>query len=96
MDSVSPVYDEETVQYEKVLAIDQPEYLPIIVLPINFDCYERSATPHMFVVRFRFTDEERAKIAAGADILIGELVFGRYFTPLSTQIIMPNESPEKL
>lgn len=94
MNSVSPVYSEKEVEYEKVIALDQPEYEPIIVLPINFIGKERIPSPHMIAVRFRFSPEERAKIAQGADILIGELVYGNLFTPISTQIVMPNESPE--
>ena len=37
MDSVSPVYTEETVRIERVIALDQPQYSPIVILPVVFD-----------------------------------------------------------
>ena len=94
MESVSPVYSEKFIEYEKVIALDQEEYIPLIVLPINFIGREGAPEPHMMTVRFRFSEEERVKIAQGADLLIGELLYGRLYTPISLQLCMPDESPE--
>jgi hypothetical protein len=35
MQSVSPVYGQDEVQFEKVIALDQPEYSPLIIVPID-------------------------------------------------------------
>jgi hypothetical protein len=83
MDSVSPVYSDETVCLERVIALDQPEYFPIIILPVKYE----DGTQGMSV-RFRFTDEERRMIAEGGDLLLTELTFGgNRFTPVSLQIM---------
>lgn len=88
MDSISPVWTEAEVEIERVIAIDQPEYLPIIALPVRFLDNTSGLS-----VRFRFSEEERKKIAEGGDLVITELTFGGPFTPLHTHICMPNEGP---
>lgn len=88
MDSVSPVWSEKEVETERVIALEQPEYLPIVGLPVRF----ADNTPGMSV-RFRLTDEERAMIAKGADLVITELTFGGPFTPLCTHVVYPGLSP---
>jgi hypothetical protein len=83
MISISPVYTEETVEIERVIALDQPEYQPIIILPV---CYE-DGTQGM-CVRFEFTKEERRVISEGGDLLLTELTFGGHkFTPVSLQVV---------
>lgn len=81
MDSTSPVFSEDTIELEKVIALDQPEYAPLIGLPVIYPDGIRGVA-----VRFRLTDSERELIAAGGDILITELTFGGKFTPISIQI----------
>lgn len=83
MDSVSPVWTEAEVEWERVIALDQPEYLPIIVLPVKYDSGGEG-----MVVRFRFTDEERKAISEGADLVVTELASG-YFTPLCLELRKP-------
>ena len=91
MQSVSPVWTENEVETERVIALDQTNiYEPIIALPIR---YTESRLSGM-VVRFRLTEAERQAIAEGGDILITELTFGMPFTPLCVQIAKPNEIPE--
>ena len=83
MDSVSPVYTEETVRIERVIALDQPQYSPVVILPVVYE----DGTQAM-AVRFRFTEEERKLIADGGDLLLTELTFGRNkFTPVQLQIV---------
>lgn len=84
MQSVSPVLTEEFVEFERVLALDQPEYEPIIVLPVVFKGGLTGAA-----VRFRPSDEERKAIADGGDIIITELTFGQLFTPLNVDVSRP-------
>jgi hypothetical protein len=73
---------------ERVIALEQAEYLPIVGLPVRF----ADGTSGMSV-RFRLTAEERQAIIHGADIIITELTFGGPFTPLCTDVCMPNELP---
>jgi hypothetical protein len=89
MESVSPVWTEDHVEIERVIALDQPEYQPIIVLPVEFAGGELAMS-----VRFRLSEEERAEIARGGDLVITELSFGRAFTPLHVKVCGPNEAPE--
>lgn len=88
MESVSPVWTEEEVPIEHVIALDQPQYIPIIVLPI---IYSDGMTG--MAVRFRFSPEERQEIANGKDLVITELTFDRPFTPLSLTLCAPDKAP---
>lgn len=89
MDSVSPVWTEEEVEIERVIALDQKQYIPIIALPVRYsDGYSGMS------VRFRLSDAEKQAIADGADLVITELTFGGPFTPISVQVCKPNERPE--
>lgn len=82
MDSISPVFSEETVELEKVIALGQEEYVPLIGLPVIYPDGNRGVA-----VRFRLSPEEQKMIADGGDILITELTFGGKFTPISIQIV---------
>jgi len=88
MDSVSPVWSEEQVPIERVLALDQPEYIPIIVLPVRYQDGVSGLS-----VRFRLTAAERQAVAEGADLIITEMTFGGPFTPIDVKLCKPNESP---
>lgn len=83
MDSVSPVYTEETVQIERVIELGSKVYFPLIILPVMYE----DGTQAM-AVRFRFTEDERKLIADGGDLLLTELTFGSHkFTPVQLQIV---------
>lgn len=88
MDSISPVWTDNEVEIEQVIALDQEEYIPIVALPIKYEGGARGVA-----VRFRPSDEERKVIADGGDILITELTFGRGFTPIAVRVAKPNEYP---
>lgn len=88
MDSVSPVWSEKEVEIERVIALDQPQYAPIIVLPVRY-----TDGLSGLAVRFRLTEEEKKAVSEGADILVTELTFGASFTPISIQVCNPNEGP---
>ena len=88
MHSVSPVLTEAEIESEQVIALEQEQYYPIITARIIFQDQSRSS-----MVRFRFTDEERALIARGADLIIGQPHHGSMM-PLSTQLAMPGEYPQ--
>lgn len=88
MDSVSPVWTDEEVPIERVIALDQQEYVPIIVLPVRY-----SDGLSGMSVRFRLSGEERKAITDGADIVITELTFGGPFTPINLHFCKPNVGP---
>jgi len=88
MDSVSPVLTEAEVDAEQVVALGQEQYYPIIVARIRFQDGSLFS-----MVRFRFSDEERALIAQGADLILGQPHHGSMM-PMSTQLAMPNEYPK--
>lgn len=88
MQSVSPVWTEEEVPIEKVIALDQEEYIPIIILPVQY-----ADGPTGMSVRFRLSDEERKAITEGSDIVITELTSGKFFTPLNIQVCKQGVKP---
>lgn len=88
MQSVSPVLTEREVEAEQVLALDQPEYLPIVVARIRAD-NGWVAT----VTRYRLSAEELAAITKGADLLIYQPHLGPVM-PLGLAVAMPGAYPE--
>ena len=97
MDSVSPVLTEREVSSEQVVALGQSEYYPIIVVRLVFETFAEDGSMALTVgslVRFRFTDKERALIAAGADLLIGQPHHGPMM-PVSLELAMPGEYPAR-
>jgi len=88
MQSISPVWTEEEVPNEIVVALDQRQYQPIIILPVTFSDGVQGMS-----VRFRLSEEERKAIAEGADIVITELTFGNQFTPLKIVVCQPETNP---
>ena len=71
---------------ERVLGKDQPEYVPLPMVYLD--------TPQRPVIsRWRLTDEERAAVAAGGDVILTQLIFGELFHPVHLQVAMPDEMP---
>lgn len=60
------------------------ESLPVVYL--NNPCVP-------MLTRWRFSDAERAQIAAGADLVLTQLTFGEPFRPVHLQVSMPDEHP---
>ncbi len=88
MESVSPVWTEEEIESERVIALDQPEYKPLVVMPFKFGDGIHGAS-----IRFRLSDDERAAIHNGADLVITEITFGNPVTPIDVKLCQPNERP---
>lgn len=82
---VSPVMPgSETI--ELVYGKNQPEYVPLPAVYLD--------TPSRPVLsRWRLSDEERAAVAAGADIVLTLLSFGNPLTSSHLQVVMPDEMP---
>lgn len=94
MDSVSPVLTELELPTEQVIALDQPEFLPIIVARVwhaSEKDGKQEGTPGSYT-RYRFTAAERELIASGADLILGQPHHG-LMMPMSVQLAMPSEYP---
>lgn len=83
--SVSPVLTEDLIEGEQVIALEQEEYYPIIVCRIIHKDGMRASYS-----RFRFSDEDRALIAGGADLILGQPHHGPMM-PISIDLAMPGE-----
>lgn len=92
MHSVSPVISEELIPAERVIALDQPQYQPIIVICAEHP-EDKNHETHCTIVRFRLTEAERLQVANGADLILSELTFGRAFTPVHIEFCLPQETP---
>ncbi len=71
---------------EIVLAKEQKEYTPLPVVYLD-----TRARP--MISRWRLDDDERAAIAAGADIVLQQLTFQMPVQPVNLQVVMPNDDP---
>lgn len=91
MVSVSPVLTEAEVSAEQVIALDQPEYFPIIVLRVVFNDKDASVATY---TRFRFSPEERAAIANGADLLLSQPHHGSLM-PIALQLAKDGCYPQE-
>lgn len=85
MDPVSPVMP-GSESIEIILGKDQKEYIPLPAVYINSDS-------RPMVTRWRLTEEERAAVKNGADIVLQQLTFWNPFQPVNLQVVMPNENP---
>jgi hypothetical protein len=85
MTPVSPVMlGSEAI--ELVLGKGQKEY---IELPsVYLDQRDRP-----MVTRWRLTEEERAVIAEGGDIVLTQLTWWQRFQPVHLQVVMPDDNP---
>ena len=88
MDSVSPVLTEREVDFEHVVALGSDKYLPIIVAWIRYS----DGSPAS-VTRFRLTEEERKRIAAGADLILSQPHHGPMM-PVGLQLAFKDNYPE--
>lgn len=87
MESVSPVFTEHEVEAERVVALDQPQYVPIIVLRVQYGDGSLGT-----VTRYRLSDKERQLVAGGADILISQPHHGPLM-PIGLQLAMRDSYP---
>lgn len=88
MNSISPVLTEVELESEQVIALDQPEYYPIIVVRAFFE----GGIPAT-LTRFRFSEREKELIAKGADLILSQPHHGSLM-PVGLQLAMPNEYPQ--
>jgi hypothetical protein len=92
MQSVSPVFTKEETQFEYEIAKNQPEYLPVIGLPVTLKIIDptngasKEIPNWAIAVRFRLSEEERAQIAAGLDLVVTQLTFGKPLAPMNFQL----------
>lgn len=86
MKAVSPVMPGSEA-IEIVLGKHQPEYTPLPAVYLD----TRACT---MITRFRFSDEEKAAIADGADIVLQQLTFRQPFQPVNLQVCRADQAPE--
>lgn len=89
MHSISPVYTEELVPFEQVIALDQPEYLPLVTLSVP-----EFGNPCL--ARYEFTGEERKLIAEGANLVVAEMLFGGKYTPMALEVVPKDTKPNMI
>jgi hypothetical protein len=99
MRSVSPVFTPEDAHLEYEIAKNQPEYEPVIGLKVTLQVIDpdtnktKEFRDWAIAMRFRLTEEERAAIAAGHDLVVTQLVFGKSLSPMNFQLCAANEKP---
>jgi hypothetical protein len=92
MNSISPVLTEYEVEAEQVIALDQPQYYPIISLRVTFNDKDGDEKSVATMTRFRFSDKDRDAIAAGADLILSQPHHGPLM-PIGLQLAMPDRYP---
>lgn len=85
MKPVSPVIP-GLEEYETVIAKDQTQYLPL-------PAFVGSEPDVPVMSRWRLTDEEREKVATGADIVLTLLTFGSSLQPIVLEVVGVDEAP---
>lgn len=99
MQSISPVFTENEIPMEIKVAEHQEQYLTVIGLPVALQIINRETktasvvNPWATSFRFRLTDEERAAIAEGKDLILTQLNFGKDITPMNVQFCATGEKP---
>lgn len=69
---------------EVMLAEEQPEYLTVCVAMVTYTDGTQG-----IMTRWKLSDEEKAKIAAGEDIYLSLLTFGQPMQPITLEIGRP-------
>lgn len=78
MNTVQPM----TGAHEITLAVDQPQYDPLVIGAY----YNTALQSPVFLSRWKPTEEERARIAAGEDLYLSVNTFGGAFPPVGLQV----------
>lgn len=78
MNTVQPL----TGVHEIALAVDQPQYEALVIGAY----YNNALGSPVFLSRWKPTDEERARIAAGEDLYLSVNTFGGPFPPVGLQV----------
>jgi hypothetical protein len=84
---------EQEVEAERVIALDQKEYYPIVVCRVTYQDSDGNPIALATLTRFRFSDEERQLIAKGADLILSQPHHGSMM-PVGLQLAMPERYPE--
>jgi hypothetical protein len=86
MEAISPATGAEEIIFAK----DQPEYAPLPVAVYTME-YAPGMEGTTLLTRWRFSEEERQRIAAGEDLYLACITFGQPLQPLNIQV--GGESP---
>ena len=85
MKPISPVIP-GSEPFEVLLGKDQPEYTPLPAFYVDTEGFP-------VLTRWEPSEEERARIMAGADIVFTQLTFRQPFQPVHLQVCMRFENP---
>lgn len=66
---------------EITIAEDQAEYLPLTAA-----VYQTPDGVRILLTRWRFSEEDRARVAAGEDLYLSVMTFGQPLQPLMVQV----------
>lgn len=93
---VKPVMDPKPDDAaELTMGSDQPQYIPLPTLV--FTLRTKKGNPYFLSMsRWRFTDEERAAIAAGADVVHQVFHNVGAYPPMNLQVVDQTQPAEKL
>jgi hypothetical protein len=85
MQPASPVIPGSEI-IEVTYGADQPQYIPLPVF----------RTDNIVMSRWKFSDEERAYIAAGGDLFITQMTFGQGLQPILPMATSPEIALESV
>jgi hypothetical protein len=84
MEAISPVLPSSPQFEEIVLAKDQPQYIPLPVVNIQYQSGEISAFS-----RYKLSEEERKIIAQTGDLWLEQMTFGSPLQPQRPMVTEP-------
>lgn len=73
---------------EITLAEEQKEYIPVRVAVVKYEDGNEGV-----ILRWELGDDDRARIAAGEDLYMGLLTFGKPMQPVSLEVGRPGWAP---
>lgn len=93
MKSVTPVFTRDQVRLQEIIERDENRRPRIFGLILDFVVRGKRVPNSGIVVRLRLDDKERALIAAGGDLMVTQMTFGKPFMPFNIQIRNEGEIP---
>lgn len=99
MRSISPVFTQEEVRFEREIAKSQKQYSAVIGLPVTLQLVNKETGEIQAIsdwgmsIRFRLSREERVAIWKGADLVVTQLLCGKPLSPMNFQLCEPCEKP---
>jgi hypothetical protein len=93
MKSISPVFTRAQVHLQEIVDQNKDGRPNIFALILDFVIKGKRVPNSGMAFRLRLDDEERALIAAGGDLIVTEMTFGKPFVAVNIQICKEGEIP---